>query len=99
MNKAELIDRLLAEHQLNRDIGRVKRTDIEGFLDSLGSVVQQNLDESCEVTLPGIGKLAVSKRAARPGRNPKTGEGIEIPAARVPKFKAAKALREAVNNG
>ncbi len=50
-------------------------------------------------TLPGIGKLVVRNRAARIGRNPKTGEQIQIPAKRVVKFRVAKACKEAILGG
>lgn len=69
----------------------------ESILDALGSVVQEQLAKGGEVTLPGIGKLSVTERAARTGRNPQTGETIEIAAKKTPKFSAAKALKDAVN--
>ncbi|ABE50987.1 HU family DNA-binding protein [Methylobacillus flagellatus] len=69
----------------------------ESILDALGSVVQEQLARGGEVTLPGIGKLSVTERAARAGRNPRTGEIIPIEAKKTPKFSAAKALKDAVN--
>jgi len=68
----------------------------ESVLDALGAVIQEQLSGGGEVTLPGIGKLSVTERAARTGRHPQTGEEIKIAARRVPKFTAAKALKDAV---
>ncbi len=58
--------------------------------------ITKTLSKGGEVTLTGFGTFKVSKRAAREGRNPKTGEKINIPAMNVPKFKAGKGLKEAV---
>lgn len=69
---------------------------VEQVIDALGKVAQEQLANGGEVTLPGIGKLTVAEKAARKGRNPKTGEEIDIPAKRAPKFSAAKALKDAV---
>jgi len=69
----------------------------ESVLDALGLVVQQQLLKGDEVTLPGIGKFSVTERAARTGRNPQTGDEIQIAARRAPKFTAAKALKDALN--
>ncbi len=69
----------------------------ESILDALGSVVQEQLAKGGEVILPGIGKLSVTERSARTGRNPQTGEEILIDAKKAPKFSAAKALKDAVN--
>lgn len=68
----------------------------ESVIDAIGRVVQEALAKGDEVTLPGIGKLSVNKRAARTGRNPATGEALKIKAKNVPKFTAAKALKDAV---
>lgn len=69
----------------------------ESVLDALGKVTRHVLATGGEITLPGIGKLSVSKRAARTGRNPRTGEELQIAAKNAPKFTAAKALKDAVN--
>ncbi len=66
---------------------------VEAFIDSIVAA----LKSGDEVSLPGLGKFVVTKRAARKGRNPSTGEEITIPAANVPKFKASKALKDALN--
>jgi DNA-binding protein HU-beta len=63
------------------------------FTVSLSSI----LANGSEVTLIGFGSFKITERAARTGRNPKTGEPIQIPASKVPTFKAGKALKDAVN--
>jgi DNA-binding protein HU-beta len=68
----------------------------ESVIDALGIVVAEQLAKGGEVTLPGIGKLSVKTSAARKGRNPATGEEMDIPAKRKPAFTAAKALKDAV---
>lgn len=75
----------------------IKQGAVENVLDYLGVVVQRALANGDEVTLPGLGKLSVKAKAARKGRNPKTGETMEIPAKNVPHFSVAKALKDAVN--
>ena len=90
MNKAELID------EITTRVGLPKK-DAAAFLDTLGGVVSDKLAEGEEVTLPGLGKLRTSERAAREGRNPKTGETIQVPAKWVVKFSAGKALEDAIN--
>lgn len=89
MNQADLINALSNEASLTKK-------EAEGILKKLGDVVAAELVEGGEVTLPGIGKLSVKKRAARTGRNPKTGEELKIKAKTVPHFSAAKALKDAV---
>lgn len=69
----------------------------EGILKSLGATVQEQLKAGNEVVLPGIGKLSVKSVAARTGRNPRTGDSVEIPAKNAPKFSASKQLKDAVN--
>ena len=65
-------------------------------INALGIVIRDQLTAGGEVHVPSIGKFAVADRAARTGRNPQTGETIEIAAKRVPTFSAAKALKDAV---
>lgn len=90
MKKSELIS-VLAKH------ADVSKTEAERVLAALEQAVKVELLEGGEVTLPGIGTLATAQRAERQGRNPKTGEAVTIPAHKAVKFKAAKALKEAVN--
>ena len=99
MNKAQLIEALIEKHHAKRESVSIPKADMAAVVDGLGELVAEQLRAGGEVTLPGIGKLTVSDRGYRTGRNPQTGEAIEIPAAKVPKFKAAKALKEAVNHG
>ncbi len=89
MNQAELVKALASEASLTNK-------EAEGVLKKLGDVVTEAMANGDEVTLPGLGKLTVKARAARKGRNPKTGETIEIAAKGVPHFTPAKALKDAV---
>ena len=68
------------------------------MLDSLIGSVTQALAKGESVTLVGFGTFSVSSRAARQGRNPQTGSPISIPASKVPRFKAGKGLKDAVNH-
>lgn len=65
-------------------------------VDAMIDAISQALAAGKKVTLTGFGTFMVSQRAARTGRNPKTGETISIPAMKVPRFKAGKALKDAV---
>lgn len=89
MNKQELVDAIAA------GTGQTKK-DVDQVLNHLGMAVTHALKTGGDVTLPGIGKLSVNKRAARTGRNPQTGAEIKIKAKKVPKFSAAKVLKDAV---
>ena len=89
MNKAALVD------AISEKIGATKvaaRRAVDLIVDSIVSSLKK--DE--EVLGPGLGIFSAKKRAARTARNPRTGEAIQVPAMRVPKFRAAKALKEAV---
>ncbi len=90
MNKTELID-AVAE---GADISKAAASRaVDTMLDS----ISKSLANGDQVTLVGFGTFSVKDRAARTGRNPRTGEPIDIPAAKVPGFKAGKALKDAVN--
>lgn len=90
MNKAELIDSISFKTGLSKaDAGRALNATIDSITDSLKS--------SGEVVLVGFGSFTVKERAARTGRNPKTGEPLEIAAAKIPNFKPGKPLKDAVN--
>lgn len=90
MNKTELIDTIAKNADLSKaSAGRA--------LDAAVSAVQQALKKGNTVTLVGFGTFYVGKRAARNGRNPQTGATIKIKSAKVPKFRAGKALKDAVN--
>ncbi|MDK2125291.1 HU family DNA-binding protein [Parachitinimonas caeni] len=88
--KKELIDTLAERTSHTKD-------SVETLIDALGEAVQAALAQGNEVVLPGVGKLTVKERAAKAGRNPKTGEAITIAARKVPAFSAAKALKDAVD--
>lgn len=91
MNKADLITHIANETP-------VSKTDIERVLEAQESAVKKALGKkgAGEISLPGIGKLKRAKRAAREGRNPRTGEAVKIAARNVVKFSVTKTLKEAV---
>jgi DNA-binding protein HU-beta len=90
LNKTELIDHIA-------DSADISKATATRALDALIGAVTTTLKKNGTVTLVGFGTFAVGKRAARTGRNPRTGEEIKIKAAKVPKFKPGKALKDAVN--
>lgn len=90
MNKAELIEAVAEQADLSKaDAGRA--------IDAVVATVTDALAKQDDVALIGFGTFTVRERAARSGRNPQTGETIQIKAAKVPAFKAGKALKDAVN--
>ncbi|MBS1175020.1 MAG: HU family DNA-binding protein [Burkholderiales bacterium] len=90
MNKSELVDFIAGEAEISKAAaGRA--------LDAVTTAVKKTLKKGGTVTLVGFGTFSVGKRAARVGRNPQTGAEIKIKAAKVPKFRPGKALKEAVN--
>ncbi|HMV52665.1 MAG TPA: HU family DNA-binding protein [Rhodocyclaceae bacterium] len=90
MNKSELIDHIAKKADISKAAaGRALDAAIES--------VKTSLKKGGMVTLVGFGTFYVGKRAARTGRNPRTGANIKIKAAKVPKFRAGKALKDAVN--
>ncbi len=91
MNKTELVDAIAKESGLSK---AASEKAVKAFVD----VVSKELKKKGKVQLVGFGTFETSKRAARTGKNPQTGEAIKIPAAVVPKFKAGKALKDLVNN-
>lgn len=90
MNKSELVDNIAK----SADISRAKANDA---LNAALDAITKSLAKGKEVSLVGFGTFKVSKRAARMGRNPQTGESIKIAASTVPGFKAGKPLKDAVN--
>ena len=90
MNQTELIAKVAA-------VSGIKRNDVEHVLKTAADVITATLAEGEAVPLPGLGKLHVKAKAAREGRNPKTGEPVSIPARKAPAFSAAKALKDAIN--
>ncbi len=90
MNKAELIDAVAD----GADISKAAATRA---VDTVIDQITKTLKGGDQVTLVGFGTFSVKDRAARTGRNPRTGEPINIPASKNPSFKAGKALKDAVN--
>ena len=90
MNKSELID-AIAKH------ADISKAAAGRALEAAMSAIRTSLKKSDDVTLVGFGTFYVGKRTARQGRNPRTGAAIRIRAAKVPKFRAGKALKDAVN--
>jgi len=84
----------IAAH-ISEKSGLTKKTAAQ-ILDDLATLAYKEAKKSGEFTLPGIGKLVLSRRKARKGRNPATGELIRIPAKRVVKFRVAKACKDSV---
>ena len=90
VNKSQLIDQIAADADISKAAaGRA--------LDSFIEAVSGALKDGDPVALVGFGTFSVRERAARSGRNPQTGETIQIAAANIPSFKAGKALKDAVN--
>lgn len=90
MNKTELVAAIADQADLSKK-------DAEKALTAVVDVVTEELRKGGKVQLVGFGTFEVSKRAARDGRNPQTGETMKIEACIAPKFKAGKALKDAVN--
>jgi len=91
MNKADLINHVATTTELDK---ATATSAIEAVL----SGITKTLVAGNSVSLVGFGAFSVTDRAARAARNPRTGEAIEIAASKAPKFKAGKALKDAVNN-
>ncbi len=93
MNKAQLIDAI-------HDRVNAHRSDIAAVLDAQADVIAGHLQAGgagAQATLPGLGKLKAATRAARTGRNPQTGQTVEIPARTAVKFVPGKALADTLN--
>lgn len=89
MNKAELVSKVAEK-------AGITKKDAEKAVNGVFESIEEALSSGEKVQLVGFGTFEVRDRAARTGRNPRTGEEISIPATRVPAFKAGKALKEAV---
>ena len=90
MNKSELIDAIASSADLSK-------ASASRALDAAVDAVTSELQNGGSVSLVGFGTFSVKDRAARTGRNPQTGETINIKAAKIPNFKAGKGLKDAVN--
>ena len=90
MNKNDLVDAVAERTGL-------AKSDAARAVEAVLGTVTETLQKGDQVALSGFGTFVVKERAARTGRNPRTGESIAIPASRVPAFKAGKALKDALN--
>ena len=90
MNKTELIAAVAEKAELSKK-------DAEKAVKAFTDVVSEELVKGGKVQLVGFGTFDVAERAAREGRNPQTGEAMPIPASKAPRFKAGKALKDAIN--
>jgi DNA-binding protein HU-beta len=90
MNKNEFVDRV-AEH------AGMTKSDAGKAVDAVFDAITEALKKGDDVRIVGFGTFAASKRAAREGRNPRTGETIQIKASNQPKFTAGKGLKDALN--
>ena len=90
MNKTELVAAMAEQTNLSKK-------DAEAALKAFVDVVSEELKKGEKVQLVGFGTFEVSERAAREGRNPQTGDTMEIKASKTPKFKAGKALKDMMN--
>ena len=90
MNKTELVAAMAEQTNLSKK-------DAEAAVKAFIDVVSEELKKGEKVQLGGVGTFEVSERAAREGRNPQTGETMEIKASKTPKFKAGKALKDMMN--
>ena len=89
MTKSDLIEKVAKE-------AKIPRAAAERALNSFTASITEVLKQGDKITLPGFGTFLVSNRSARKGRNPRTGQEIDIPAVRIPKFKAGKGLKDSV---
>ena len=90
LTKADLADLLFDRLGLNK---RESKDMVEAFFD----IMQTALISGRDVKMSGFGNFNIRRKAPRPGRNPRTGDAIKIKAAKVPKFRAGKALKDAIN--
>ena len=90
MNKNEFVDRVA-------DLADMTKADAGRAVDAVFDAITEALKKGDDVRLVGFGSFSVSKRAAREGRNPRTGETIQIAASNQPKFSAGKGLKDALN--
>ena len=90
MNKADLVEHIAQAAEISKSAA-------ERAIDAMVAAVKSSLRKGGTVTLVGFGTFYAGKRAARTGRNPRTGEALSIKAARTPKFRAGKALKDAIN--
>ena len=90
MSKKDLIDAIAEHSDITKDKAGMA-------FDAIVAFVEKSLKKGEEVSMPPLGKFKITKRKAREGRNPTTGEKIKIPASNVPKFTPSKGLKDALN--
>lgn len=90
MNKLELIAAVAEKAELSKK-------DVENAVKAFAEVVTEELSNGGEVKMSGFGTFSVTERAARVARNPKTGEPVNVPASKAPKFKPSKTFKDEVN--
>lgn len=90
MNKSQLVEKIAADAEISKAAAA-------RALDAFTGAVTDSLKDGNSVALVGFGTFSVKERAARTGRNPQTGEEIQIAAANIPSFKAGKGLKDSVN--
>ena len=89
MNKTDLVAQVASKANMTKK-------DVEKVLNTLFATIEEALKDGSKVQLVGFGTFEVRERQARKGRNPQTGEEIEIPATKIPAFRAGKALKDAI---
>ena len=89
MSQSEVVNHFAEKYEL-------KRAQVKEIFEELANLATNEVKESGEFVLPGFGKLVLSERKAREGRNPQTGETIQIPAKTALKFRIGKGLKDAV---
>jgi DNA-binding protein HU-beta len=89
MTKSDIIDKMAKDAEISKSAAGKA---LDSFIESL----KKTLKKGNKVTLVGFGTFSVGKRAARKGRNPRTGETIKIKASKTPRFKAGKAFKDAI---
>ena len=89
MNKAQLIEQVAARTESTK-------TEAAQAVDAVLATIEDNLSRGAEISITGFGKFHVAERGPRRGRNPRTGETIDIGASRVPRFSAGAGLKQAV---
>ena len=90
MNKAQLVEQLASEVNITK-------ADCERMIDTMIETIKKTVKKGDDLTLVGFGTFTRSKRKARTGRNPQTGEAIKVPACTVPKFRPGKAFKDFLN--
>jgi DNA-binding protein HU-beta len=89
MSQSEVINHFAEKYEL-------KRAQVKEFFEELANLATNEVKENGEFVLPGFGKLVRSERQAREGRNPQTGETIQIPAKTTAKFRLSKGLKDSI---